>query len=71
MLRDSGCAVSKEHETTVLTLATYVVFIGKTAMQRVIKHGVSEGSPIHGQMHLFMPEDAQDFVNPAWKSSNN
>lgn len=71
--RSSIVTACQDVDTTVLTLATHVVFMGKTAMQKVIKHGVGEGSPIHGQLNLFkdafMPMDAQDFVNPAWKPS--
>lgn len=61
--------------TTPMILATHVVFMGKTAVQKVIKYGIGEGSPIHGHLDLFkdpfMPEDAQDFVNPEWLPSKN
>lgn len=71
--RSSVVSACKEIGTDVFTLATHVVFMGKTAMQKVIKHGVGEKSPIHGQLHLFkdafMPLDAQNFVTPSWKPS--
>ena len=61
--------------TTPMILATHVVFMGKTAVQKVLKYGVGEDSPIHGHLDLFkdpfMPEDAQDFVNPEWLPSKN
>ena len=73
--RVSVVEACKEIGTTPMILATHVVFMGKTAIQKVIKYGVGEGSPIHGHLDLFkdpfIPEDAQDFVNPEWLPSKN
>ena len=60
----------EESGNDILVLATHVVFLGKTAIMKVAKYGVSEQSPIHGYLDLFkdpfMPDDAQDFVDSKW-----
>ena len=65
----------EESGSDILILATHVVFMGKTAMMKVAKFGVSEQSPIHGHLDLFkdpfMPDNAQDFVNEDWLPSKN
>ena len=65
----------EESGNDLLILATHVVFMGKTAMMKVAKFGVSEQSPIHGYLDLFrdpfMPDNAQDFVNDDWLPSKS
>ena len=57
-----------------LVLATHVVFLGKAAIKKVLQYGLGENSPIKDDLDLysepFMPDDAQDFVNPGWKPSS-
>lgn len=59
----------------LFTLATHVLFMGKTKVQQVFKYSLGERSPLRGQLSLFkeafMPTDAQDFVNPNWLPSND
>ena len=59
--------------TDVKILATHVVFLGKTAIQKVVKYGVGEQSPIFGHLELykepFLPDNIQDFVNKEWLPS--
>ena len=56
-------------------LATHVVFLGQVKMNKVMKYGVSELSPIYNSLHLFnepfLPADPQDFVNKSWKPSEH
>lgn len=65
----------EESGSDILILATHVVFMGKTAMMKVAKFGVSEQSPIHGYLDLFkdpfMPNNAKDFVNDDWLPSKH
>lgn len=76
-LKDS-VSVTKACEKSgndILTLATHVVFLGKTAIMKVAKYGVGEQSPIHGYLDLykdpFMPDNAQDFVDSEWLPSKH
>lgn len=59
----------------LFTLATHILFMGKTKVQQVFKYSLGERSPLRGQLSLFkeafMPTDAQDFVNPNWLPSND
>ena len=56
-------------------LATHVVFLGQIKMNKVMKYGISEQSPIYNSLHLFsepfLPADPQDFVNKSWKPSEH
>ena len=56
-------------------LATHVVFLGQLKMNKVMKYGISEQSPIYNSLHLFsepfLPADPQDFVNKSWKPSEH
>lgn len=76
-LSDSVSVVKacEENGINLFVLATHVVFMGKTAVQRVARFGVGEKSPIHGQLDLFkdsfLPLDPQDFVNTGWKPSEH
>ena len=59
----------------LFTLATHVLFMGKTKVQQVFKYSLGDRSPLRGQLSLFkeafMPTDAQDFVNPNWLPSKD
>ena len=74
-LSDKVSVVSfcKEEGIDIFTLSTHVVFMGKTTVQKVIKFGLGEGSPIRGQVSLFkdpfLPDNAQDFVDQSWTPS--
>lgn len=56
-------------------LATHVVFLGQLKMNKVMKFGISEQSPIYNSLHLFsepfLPADPQDFVDKSWKPSEH
>ena len=71
--RVSFAKFCEKEQIDILTLATHIVFMGKTSVQRVIKFGLGEGSPIRGQVSLFkepfLPDNAQDFVNQDWLPS--
>ena len=73
--RVSVVATCKEKGIDLMILATHVVFMGKNAIRDVLKYGVGEKSPIRPNLSLyserFMPDDPQDFVNPAWKPSEH
>ena len=73
--RVSVVAKCKEMGIDLMILSTHVVFMGKKTIREVLKYGLGEGSPILANLSLyserFMPDDPQDFVNPAWKPSEH
>ena len=56
-------------------LSTHVVFLGQVKMNKVMKYGVGEQSPIYNILNLFsepfIPADPQDFIDKSWKPSEH